>query len=74
MSTDTSTEQGDYLLPSGEKGEALFSSSAKTELVENKVKIKIRKVYEQGGMLVVKIEALSGYNKTIQASQTSNSK
>ncbi|MCR5478842.1 MAG: hypothetical protein K6F27_03140 [Ruminococcus sp.] len=74
MSTDTSTEQGDYLLPSSEKGESLFSSSAKTELVENKVKIKIRKVYEQGGMLVVKIEALSGYNKTIQGSRTSNSK
>ena len=65
VSTVTSTEQGDYLLPSGEKGEALFSSSSKIELVENKVKIKIRKVYEQGGMLVVKIEALSGYNKTI---------
>ena len=65
INTDMLAKQGEILLPTGEKGEELFTSNSEVESVENKVKIKIRSIYEQGGMLVVNVEAKNGYPKTI---------
>ena len=65
VNTDMMAKSGEILLPSGAKGEVLFSSDSEVPLVENKVKIKIREVYEQGGMLVVRVQARNGYDKTL---------
>ena len=67
VNTDMMAKSGELLLPSGEKGEVLFSSDSEVPLVENKVKIKLRKVYEQGGMLVVRVQARNGYDKTLNS-------
>ena len=65
INTDMLARAGEILLPTGEKGEVLFSTESRVEYVENKVKMMVREIYEQGGMLVVKVEAKNGYDKTI---------
>ncbi|MBQ2580738.1 MAG: hypothetical protein II574_03820, partial [Ruminococcus sp.] len=65
VNTDMFAREGEFFLPSGEKGKELFTCDSEVPLKKDTVKTKIRKVYEQDGMLVVEIEARSGYEKTL---------